>query len=182
MPVQNFQQYVFWLLQLANRLNNASVPIWVSLFPTSLLCFADRFFVPSGMLCLSLIIRRWSWVICSPLQTSLPLELYYHMMHKRKVHLGTIRAHAGQIIWRTTTLFYLPIFFVMPNWLGYLSYNDETISSQYCFKVSKIFKVLIHTLMEEVIQFSICKEQTPILFIIRACTVSQSGTKFRSLY
>jgi hypothetical protein len=73
-------------------------------------------------------------------------------------------------------------FFVMPNWLGYLSYNDETISSQYCFKVSKIFKVLIHTLMEEVIQFSICKEQTPVLFIIRACTVSQSGSKFRSLY
>lgn len=137
MPVQNFQQYVFWLLQLANRLNNASVPIWVSLFPTSLLCFADRFFVPSGMLCLSLIIRRWSWVICSPLQTSLPLELYYHMMHKRKVHLGIIHAHAR--LSEEQQHYFICPFFVMPNWLGYLSYNDETISSQYCFKVSKIF-------------------------------------------
>ena len=55
MPEQNFQQYVF----LANSSVDKQIEQCLC-FSTFLLYFADRSFVPSGMLCLSLIIRRWS--------------------------------------------------------------------------------------------------------------------------
>ena len=96
---------------------------------------------------------------CCRLRSRRPYKLPC-MMHKRTVHLGILRAH-GRVSQEQQHYFICPFFLLcLTDWVTCLIMMKPLVLNT-ASKCQKSFQVVIHTLMEEVIQFSICKEQTP---------------------